>query len=302
MDFDRKNYINSVNLNINTDFPYLVLDVVNDKSYPQHPGFRVMHWHEDLQFIYVLDGAIEVRTLDTIIRVCAGEGIFINQNVVHYVGQLENCHYNSFLFPSYFLEFYAGSPAKDFVDSVIANDRLPVVCFTSVSKWKQEVTELLQQLVQIEKNRTDFYVYEVLVRLSALWLIMRKNITLPQKKTENTAQFRMQKILHFIEEHYAEDITLADLSMSANISKSECSRCFKVSLHTTPYKYLTEYRLSKAAQLLKTTNEPIGNIASAVGFHLISHFGKCFREKTGYSPKAYRNMENNPINFNNDTE
>lgn len=47
----KNNYINSVNLNINSDFPYLVLDVINDIAYPRNPGFQVMHWHEDLQFI-----------------------------------------------------------------------------------------------------------------------------------------------------------------------------------------------------------------------------------------------------------
>lgn len=72
---------------------------------------------------------------------------------------------------------------------------------------------------------------------------------------------------------------MAYLSKSANISKSERSRCFKLSLNTTPYKYLTEYRLSMAAQLLKTTREPVGIIAASVGFRQMSHFGKCFREK-----------------------
>ncbi len=293
MDSNRENYINSVNLNIDTDFPYLVLDVVNDNSYPRNPGFQVMHWHEDLQFIYVLDGTIEVKTFDSAVQIHAGEGLFINKDVVHYVRRLENCHYNSFLFPAYFLEFYAGSPAKDFVDSVITNGRLPFVHFTLAAGWHKEVTGLLQQLVQIEKNRTDFYAYEVLVRLSSLWLIMGKNITLPQERKESVIHLRMQKILRFIEEHYAEDITLTDLSMSANISKSECSRCFKLGMNTTPYRYLTEYRLSKAAQLLKETNEPVGNIAAAVGFRQMSHFGKCFREKTGYSPREYREAKNN---------
>ena len=161
----------------------------------------------------------------------------------------------------------------------------------------------MQQLVQLEKDKTNFYVYEVLVKLSSLWLIMRKNIILPQEQKESVVHLRMQKILHFIEKHFSEDITLSDLSASANISKSECSRCFKISMGTTPYKYLTEYRLSKAAQLLVKTNEPVGNIAVAVGFHQMSHFGKCFKEKTGYSPKEYRKMEKRktitkPINQN----
>lgn len=291
---ERDHYINSVNLNIHTNFPYLVLDVVNDNSYPRNPGFQVMHWHEDLQFIYVLDGTIAVQTLNAAVEIQAGEGIFINKDVVHHVRRLENCHYNSFLFPAYFLEFYAGSPVKDFVDSVTMNEQLPYIHFTPAIQWHRTMTELLQQLAELERDKTDLYAYEVLVRLSALWLVMRKNIALPPVRPESRVNLRMQKILRFIEEHYAEDITLTDLSMSANISKSECSRCFRLSMHTTPYKYLTEYRLSKAAQLLKKTNEPIGNIAAAVGFHQMSHFGKCFKEKTGYSPKTYRGMENSP--------
>lgn len=291
---EKEDFLNSVNLNINTDFPYLVLDIVGDKSYPRNPGFGVMHWHEDLQFIYVLNGTIEVQTLDTVVRIQTGEAIFINKNVVHFVKRLGDCHYNSFVFPAYFLEFYAGSPAKVFVDSIAANERISLLPITSAVDWQKEMTSLLRQLVELERNKTEFYTYEILVRFSALWLIMRKNMTIPAEKKESIVSLRMQKILRYIEIHYAEDITLADLSQSANISKSECSRCFKLSLNTTPYKYLTEYRLSMAAQLLKHTNEPVGNIAACVGFRQMSHFGKCFREKTGYSPKAYREMENNP--------
>ncbi len=43
MDSEKEKYINSVNLNSHTDFPYLVLDVIGDKSYPRNPGFQVMH-------------------------------------------------------------------------------------------------------------------------------------------------------------------------------------------------------------------------------------------------------------------
>lgn len=39
----QSNYINSVNLNAKSNFPYLVLDVINDQSYPRNPGFQVMH-------------------------------------------------------------------------------------------------------------------------------------------------------------------------------------------------------------------------------------------------------------------
>lgn len=291
MKVEKEQYLNSINLNVHTEFPYLVLEVVNDRAYPQNPGFNVMHWHEDLQFIYVLNGTVEVRTLDSVVQINAGEGVFINKDVVHYVRRIGNCHYNSFLFPTCFLEFYTGSPAKTFVDSLISSKQLSLYCFHRNNDWCNKVLSLLEQLVGLEKNKTEFYIYEVFVCLSALWLTMIKNIIIPLEKMENAVSIRMQKILRNIAEHYAEDLTLTDLAKSASISKSECSRCFKVSLNTTPYKYLTEFRLSKAAQLLKRTAEPVGNIAESVGFHQMSHFGKCFKEKTGYSPREYREME-----------
>ena len=78
-------YINSINLNAGTDFPYLCLNIINEHSYPLNPGLQVMHWHEDLQFIYLFEGTIEVRTLTDSVILRGGEGIFINQNVVHLV-------------------------------------------------------------------------------------------------------------------------------------------------------------------------------------------------------------------------
>ena len=68
-------------------------------------------------------------------------------------------------------------------------------------------------------------------------------------------------------------------------------RCFRQSMQNTPYQYLMEYRLSKGANLLINSEETIEVIANAVGFHQSSYFGKCFKEKTGYSPKQYRSIQ-----------
>lgn len=281
-------YMNSVNPNANSDFPYLMLDVINDQSYPRNLGFQVMHWHEDLQFIYVLDGEIEIKTLDASIHVSKGCGVFINKSIIHLVRRTTFCHYQSFLFPDYFLKFYFGSPARTFVENIVGNDKLPICCFPTEKIWSKPILDVLSKLSELENNKTDVYVYEVLCLLSQLWLEVCKNVQLPTRVSDTVLEVRMQKFLQCINEHYGEDISLDELAASANVSKSECLRCFKESVQTTPYKYLTEYRLSKAAELLKNTDEPIGNIADRVGFCQVSHFGKCFKEKTGFSPREYR--------------
>ena len=284
-------YINSVNLNAGTEFPYLVLDVHEQESVPRNPGFQVLHWHEDLQFVYVFEGSAELQTLEESVRLKAGEGVFLNKNVVHQIRQGEGCHYNSFLFPERFLKFYPGSPAADLVEKITTNQVLPYLFLRPDGAWQTAVLQQLHELAELEWHKTVFYPYEVLTRLVALWLILQKNVSLPPQKQENAVNTRMRCFLLYGETHYSEEITLKQLAQSAHVSKSECLRCFRVSLQTTPYQYLMEHRLSCAARLLKETNRSIGDIAEQVGFHQISHFGKCFKEKTGCSPKEYRKIK-----------
>lgn len=283
--------VNSVNPNEKTDFPYFVLDVVNGESSRKNAGFKIMHWHEDLQFIYVLEGTVEVKTLYSGIRLAAGDGVFINKNVIHFVGADETNHYNSFIFPDYFLKFYLGSPAANLVENVCENNNIQLYPFHNQTDSAQEALSFLKKLSELEENKTDFYQYEVLVLLSALWLETIKNIRPAAEMRESAEDKRMRIFLRYIEKYYSEDISLEALAASANVSKSECLRCFKSTLQTSPYKYITEYRLSAAAKLLINTDKPITEIAFDVGFHHLSHFGKLFREKTGMSPKEYRESQ-----------
>ncbi|WP_432628263.1 helix-turn-helix domain-containing protein [Brotaphodocola sp.] len=284
---NQESILNSVNLKAGTDFPYLILDVVDQNSVPLNPGFRVLHWHEDFQFVVVHRGKIEIQTLDDSVVLTEGEAVFINKNVVHCVHQCGRCHYHSIIFPDYFLKFYFNFPGRTLVDSISANDALPFLKFEPTVPWQGEILERIQNLLKI-KSDSEFYSYEVLVQLTALWLTLRKNISLPAAVNPHPLNDRMQQFLRYIALHYAEEISLGVLASSANVSKSECLRCFKISLQTTPYQYLIEFRLARAAELLCSTDLPVGEIAGQVGFHQVSHFGKCFKEKTGCTPKEYR--------------
>lgn len=286
---DKKDtFINSVNLNENTDFPYLVLNVKNDRAYPLNPGFRVMHWHEDLQFIYCLSGNVVVRTLEEEKKLSDGEGIFINKNVVHSVDKIIACEYRSFLFPEYFVSFYAGSPAERMTKDITENKGLQLVALDGSQKWHKAALAVLRDLIQIEENKGGHYCYEVLTKLAALWCLCIENIHVQARADEQPESVRVRKCLQYIEIHYADEISLSQLSKAANVSKSEILRCFNSVLHTTPYKYLMEYRLSKASRLLSDTSLSISEIAIRTGWGDQSYFTKRFREKTGCTPSEYR--------------
>ncbi len=138
------------------------------------------------------------------------------------------------------------------------------------------MTKCLQKLSELENNKTELYEYKVLTTLCTLWLELCRVVDLPEERQKkNAVSKRMAAFLRYIEERYCEEILLDELAERAHVSKSECLRCFRRSLNTTSYKYLAEYRLSKAVALLRETDKSISDIAADVGFGQTSRFGKC---------------------------
>lgn len=281
-------YLNSVNLNAEEPFPYLVLDVVDDDSRPRNPGFRVMHWHDDLQLIYVLEGQVEVVTLVDSVTVAAGEGLFINRGVVHLVRRLGACRYKSLIFPERLVGFYPGGPAAAFAAELAGDAAVRTYKILDVGGTGGDLLHHLRRLCDLGRGETPESVYAILVELGALWLGLTRATAPHRAAVPDATGERMRAFLGYIEGHYAEPLALEELAASAHVSKSECLRCFKASLGTTPHRYLVEYRLARAAELLRAGDEPVGTVATGVGFARQSHFGKCFKEKTGMTPAEYR--------------
>ncbi len=284
---ERDTFLNSINLNADSDFPYLVLDFFNGRIEPRTPAFRVMHWHEDLQFLLVTRGTVNIRTLDKSIRLPEGSGAFINKNTAHQVLPDESAGYNCFIFPERFVGFYPGSPAMELNSHIIGNANLPILELFPDGDWRGRVLSIMRRLLSLERDKSAFYPYKVLCALSSAWSEILCNAA-PPEGPAGASEMRIRGFLRFIADHYGEDISLSDIAGSEHVSESECLRCFRGAMQTTPYRYLTEFRLSRAAELLRNTDDSINEIASAAGFRQPSHFGKCFREKTGLSPREYR--------------
>lgn len=292
MNTKSEKYPNSANLNAGTDFPYTVLDVIDDvMSSRQNEGFRIMRWHDDLQFIFVWDGIVELRTLTESLRIAPGEGAFINRGVIHRVGRDGPCHYTSILFPERFLWFYPECPAQAPVERIVGNDALAVLKLASQTPWEKRALDTLRELAALRRDgmaSDEEYAYRVLVLLARTWLEIATNIEPTRRAGADVRRARVRDALSFMEARYSEALSLSDLADAAHVSVSELGRDFRACLGTTPWRYLTEYRLDRAARLLRATRLPVATVAARTGFASPSHFGKLFRERTGLSPRAYR--------------
>ena len=93
----------------------------------------------------------------------------------------------------------------------------------------------------------------------------------------------------FIEEHYAERLSLEEICRCVGLSKSTLLRAFSREKGLTPYSYLENIRISEAKKLLGQGVPPL-ETALRTGFSDQSHFTNYFRRFIGLAPGVYREM------------
>lgn len=101
---------------------------------------------------------------------------------------------------------------------------------------------------------------------------------------------RIQKARKIIEEEYQNPhFNLRDICNRLYLSSSQFSLIFKEGTGQTFIEFLTNYRIEKAKQLLKTSDMKSYQIAEQVGFTDARYFSLTFKKLTGVTPKEYRN-------------
>lgn len=92
------------------------------------------------------------------------------------------------------------------------------------------------------------------------------------------------EMLRYIQEHYAERISLTDLSQTLNVSCTHLNAKFKAELGYTFHDFLNYYRISRAVELQKQGNRKLYEIAELVGFSDYKYFNKVYKKYVGYPP------------------
>ncbi len=122
-----------------------------------------------------------------------------------------------------------------------------------------------------------------------LFLLQSNNvIECAQKKTGNQT---LQPIIQYINEHFAQPLTIEGLSARFFISKSSLFRLFRQELQCTVVEYLLALRLHCAKHLLTTTSQNMQQIAVHCGFHSANYFSLLFKQKVGISPSQFRKTQ-----------
>lgn len=252
------------------------------------------HWHEEWEAVVITQGSCVVAAGNQKQTLCAGEGFFINSGVLHGCWDVETsgCMFHSLVFHP---RLVGGSLDSVFhqryVQPLIDTPCMKFVPLRPSILWQKEALQAVEDAWQQCVGEQAGYVFQVRASLSQLTALLHANIPktpqAPKEKVLRDAE-RIKAMLGYLHAHFSENIDTSRIAASASISESECLRCFRSTIGTTPIQYLKQYRIQQAAQLLLDTEEKISEIASRCGFQDMSYFTRAFREEKGCVPTQYR--------------
>lgn len=245
------------------------------------------HWHMDIELVYVLSGSIKIG-INTDYRILhQGElAVFISTDIHYYDSTNLSSNIIVLKFKPELIGYKNGWPEKvKFLEPFITKKILSTV--------NNRLPEILENIfVEIVKEMHDSLPYHELYvkgKLAELCsLLLRHFPTMPIDKNDNLEKSclieRMQQTIRFLENNYAEDISLEDVAKETNLNPSYFSRIFKSYVGINYKEYISRMRIEKAETLLITTNYSIIDICFQCGFNSVRSFNRTFKQIRGYTP------------------
>lgn len=253
------------------------------------------HWHSELEFVEILQGAIECHIGEEIIELREGDTFFINSGVIHKyqapkVCREKQCMFSDILFLPEIIAPNSSLIYEKYVRPIVLYGKSFLV-MRQTQAWEESVQNLYHHIVNVCLDEEDLTELRIQAGVSELWTrlfhYLYREESEQQENKNILAQARLRKMMQFIWDHFHEKITLDDIAASANISKSAALRCFRSGMQTSPVGYLNNFRLNRAKELLLTSHSTVSEIAVSVGFDNVGYFDRVFRRTFGLTPKQF---------------
>lgn len=235
------------------------------------PTYR-MHWHEDVEIQYIIEGNNIARCNNDIVEAPEDSFYIINSAEIHQSIGGKRRHACIQFSPSLFGK-----------ENIILNR---IVCDPHLSEIMQKI------LTEYEKN-DEFSQINIQGYLHLLIAHLYKNHaykTIDKRALSNLLkkQASLNDCIKYIYNNYNKVITLEELAAIANVSKYHFCNLFKELTGKTFKEFQNYIRINKAYELLATTDIPITEIAFLCGFNDSNYFSRKFRQITGKTPVTTR--------------
>ncbi len=275
-----------------TDFPLFASTVDHGKADYVRNSFGKIHWHDDLQFITIDSGSIAVVTPEQSFNLTAGDVLFLNSRTPHLIKSKATGTYSYILVPAKMLGFFPGSRmAAERVIPYTAAGCDAAICLDGSEEWHGQVLELVHEsrdAIDAAHAGTGS-AYAAALKATELWFEFTEHASFSRLGGgDDRTSERLREFIAFVQEHYAEDISVEDIAAAGSVSKVECGRVFRKAFATTPHRFLTDYRIDRACDLLRAGEMSVTEVGISCGFGSASHFATAFKKALGTSPREFR--------------
>ncbi len=133
--------------------------------------------------------------------------------------------------------------------------------------------------------RTRGVFMELLFNIQTQYATVLEEDTLQVMKTSDEL---IDKVVLHINNYYAEELSIAELSREFAMNRTTLSKRFKEATGFTINNYLVKVRIQLASMMLKETYMPVLEILHNTGFNTPANFNRYFKKQTGLTPSEYR--------------
>ena len=249
------------------------------------------HHHTAIEISYISAGHGMYRIQGNDVEINAGDIFIFGTNEVHWIYEISEpmVLLNIQCEPRYIWSPQGGGFDNSLLDPLFNRAKLPkhIDANDPLAPQIAEIIKKVKNELASKKSGHEImarsYLFEILVLLSRRY------------NNENQAQSMrigrlndMEAALRFIDEHITSPISLDEIALSANMSRTYFCTVFKKLNGLSPWEYIGLKRIQMAKKLLESTRKSILEISLECGFNNISHFNRAFKSVTGRKPSEYR--------------
>ncbi|MDF2540501.1 MAG: hypothetical protein K0S47_219 [Herbinix sp.] len=257
-------------------------------------GFPI-HWHQEIEMIYVLEGLVYLEIDGRKITLHPRDIFLVNSCELHqlimntegnkkFILQLDITAFGPYkdqIFYQRFQKPHLSPEASNTISLFSLHTLLEKHVIELQKEWEEQLPgHELFILARVNDLAADIVRYAPMVAYST-----EENI----KRLEQVE--RLDRVFKYIEQNYASDITLAMAADETGLSISYFSRLFKEATGTKFVDYLNNYRVNQAMYLLQFGKMKIIDVAFSTGFNSVENFNRVFKKVSGCIPSEYRNKK-----------
>jgi len=140
-------------------------------------------------------------------------------------------------------------------------------------------------------GQDDEHVYAEPLGVALTLQLVRRYAMRRSPSPSNVSKRRLQRVMEYVHQHFARDLSLNELASVADVSPSHLKTVFRRTTGLPVHQYIIRLRVEYAVRLTLQTKLPLSEIAIMAGFANQSHMARHTRRIIGTSPGALRGRE-----------